>query len=200
MNPFVQFVFPKGLFAYSLIFMIFAAMPKAQAQGCSQPSNLTSVGLSTTSVQLSWSAIQEASSYRLQYRVGNSGTWTTVNGIASTSYTLTGLLENTVYTWRVRASCSVYSSIVSFNTGSTGGGSTSCSAPSNTNTDYVLPTSPGINWEPQADAINYTVQYRLASSTTFTTLGVFTTPTAVIPNLMPGQEYVARKGQLFAMG
>ncbi|HMQ46835.1 MAG TPA: T9SS type A sorting domain-containing protein, partial [Saprospiraceae bacterium] len=88
--------------------------------------------------------------------------------------------------------CSVYSSITSFNTGSTGGGGTSCSAPSNTNTDYVLPTSAGISWEPQADAVNYTVQYRLANSTTFTTLGIFTTPNAVITNLMPGQEYVWR--------
>ena len=162
---------------------------------CSQPSNLNATNLSPTSVNLSWSAIQGAFDYTVQYRVGTTGTWITAGTTTATNLTLTGLLESTTYTWRVRASCSVYSSEAIFNTGSTsggGGGSTSCSAPSNTNTNVVQPTSAVVSWEPQGGALNYTVQYRLANSISYVTVGTVTASIITITGLQPGREYVWR--------
>jgi hypothetical protein len=163
---------------------------------CSQPSNLNAALLSASSVSLSWSAIQEAFNYTVQYRLSTSAAWTTTGPVTATQLTLTGLLAGATYQWRVQASCSTYSSIAIFTlsggSGGGGGGSTSCSAPSNTNTDFVSPTSAQVSWEPQAGALNYTVQYRLANRAAYTTLGTVTTPNAAISGLMPGSEYVWR--------
>lgn len=162
---------------------------------CSQPSNLNATPLTLSSVSLSWSAIQEAFNYTVQYRLSTSAAWTTTGPVTGTQLTLTGLLAGATYQWRVRASCSTYSSIAIFTLGSGsggGGGSTSCSAPSNTNTDFVSPTSAQVSWEPQGGALNYTVQYRLSTRATYTTVGIVTTPNATITGLMPGREYVWR--------
>ncbi|MBX2892951.1 MAG: fibronectin type III domain-containing protein [Saprospiraceae bacterium] len=164
---------------------------------CSQPSNLEALLLSNTSAELSWSAIQGAFNYTVQYRQGLSGAWLTAGTVTTTSLVLTGLQENTEYSWRVKASCSVYSSQAVFTTGGSGsggggGGSTSCSAPSNTNTDAVFPTYANVSWEPQGGASNYTVQYRLEQGTTYTTVGTFTVSSATITGLTPGMQYVWR--------
>ncbi|HMN89292.1 MAG TPA: fibronectin type III domain-containing protein [Saprospiraceae bacterium] len=163
-----------------------------QAQVCSQPSNLNAGNVSSSSVTLSWSAIQGAFDYTVQYRVGSSGTWTTAAPTTGTSLTLNNLLPSTVYNWRVKASCSTYSSIASFNTGGSSGGSNSCSAPSNTNTDLVQPTSAKVSWEFQSGAFNYTVQYRLETSTAYITVGSTTSNTILISGLQPGRNYVWR--------
>ncbi len=158
---------------------------------CSQPSNLDALNLSTTSVQLIWSAIQDALNYRVQYRVMGTTAWTTSAPLTATTLTLTGLLENTEYQWRVKASCSSYSSIAVFNTGANGGGG-SCSAPSNTNTVAVLPTSAQIEWEAVGGALDYTVEYKLLLASTYTSAGTFTVANATLTGLTPGQEYVWR--------
>lgn len=163
---------------------------------CSQPSNLNATSISTSSANLTWSAIQGAFNYTVQYRVSATTTWITTAATTATSLTLSGLSSGTEYSWRVKASCSDYSSIAVFTTTSTsgggGGGSTSCSAPSNTNTDVVLPTSASVSWEPQGGALNYTVQYRLATRATYTTAGTVTGSSIAITGLQPGVEYVWR--------
>ncbi|MFN4254161.1 MAG: fibronectin type III domain-containing protein [Saprospiraceae bacterium] len=159
---------------------------------CSQPSNLDALNLTATSVQLSWSAIQDAFNYRVQYRVMGTTAWTTSAPLTATTLTLTGLLANTEYQWRVKASCSTYSSIAVFNTGANGGGGSSCSAPSNTNTVAVLPSSAQIEWEPVGGALDYTVEYKLLLASTYTSAGTFTVANATLTGLTPGQEYVWR--------
>lgn len=163
---------------------------------CSQPSNLDALPLSTTSVEVNWSAIQEAQNYTVQYRLGLNGAWITMPPVTGTSLTLNNLLPGFEYSWRVKASCSDYSSQAVFTVpgtgGGSGGGSTSCSAPSNTNTLSVAPTSAVVTWEPQGGALNYTVQYRLELGGTYTTVGTFTTATATIAGLAPGTQYVWR--------
>ncbi len=163
---------------------------------CSQPSNLMAVNLTPTSVTLSWSAIQEAFSYAVQYRVNGTTTWTLVSAITGTSTVLTGLAENTTYQWRVKASCSTYSSIATFLTGGTnvggGNGGTSCSAPSNTNTLSVGLSSATVEWEPVGEAVDYTVEVRLFTASSYDVVGTVTQPGITITGLQPGMEYVWR--------
>jgi hypothetical protein len=114
--------------------------------------------------------------------------------LTGTSFNVANLLTNSTYEWRVKSSCSDFSSIVTFSTGlgTGGGGSTSCSSPSNTNTVSVSTNSAQIEWEAVTGAANYTVQYRLETATTYITLGTFTAAIANITNLATGQNYVWR--------
>jgi hypothetical protein len=168
---------------------------------CSQPSNTDATSITTSSAVLNWSAVQEALDYSVEYRPGLSGAWIAAGTTTGTSLSLSGLSANTQYEWRVKASCSDFSSNAVFTTLSsgtgggtgTGGGSTSCSAPSNTNTLLVTSTSANVEWETQGGALNYTVQYRRElGSTVYTTVGTFTGNTATITGLQPGVKYLWR--------
>jgi Secretion system C-terminal sorting domain/Fibronectin type III domain len=167
---------------------------------CSQPSNLDAVNLTTTSAELTWSGVQEAADYTVQYRQGLAGAWIVLPATTATSLVLNNLLPGTEYSWQVKASCSDFASQAVFTTTSTpgggggtgGGGATSCSAPSNTNTLAVTTTTANVEWEANPDALNYTVQYRLELGSSYTTVGTFTTASATITGLQANRQYVWR--------
>lgn len=73
---------------------------------CAEPSNLGAVAVSGTSVNLSWTENGSASSWDVQYGATGFalGTGITVN-TSSNPYTLTGLVQGTVYDFYVRAAC-----------------------------------------------------------------------------------------------
>lgn len=86
---------------------------------CDPPGNLGVTALTTNSATLSWSAVG-VTNYTLQWRPAGSGTWTTVTGLTSNTYALTGLSASTAYEFRVLSVCgaasSAYSSAQSFTT------------------------------------------------------------------------------------
>lgn len=89
---------------------------------CGTPSGLKSESYLGTTTKLSWDAVGSASSYNLQYKTAAATIWTDVQNIATNSYTLPALTENTNYVWKVQAVCggtntSVYSGESAFNSG-----------------------------------------------------------------------------------
>ncbi len=177
---------------FSLLGMLLFLMSSSfqvNAQGCSQPSNLTSNILSTTSASVSWSAIQGAFNYTVQYKIQGTTAWTTTSATTARSFTLTGLRASTVYEWRVKASCSVYSSIAVFNTGGNTGGNTSCSQPSNLTSNVLSTSSALLSWSAIQGAFNYTVQYRVINTFAWTTTAATTGRSLSISNLQANTEY-----------
>ena len=78
----------------------------------------TPSGLSTTNIQLdettmNWSSVSNAHHYDVRIREQNTGSWTLILNIPSTTRTKTGLSSGTVYEWQVRSACSSDSSSVS---------------------------------------------------------------------------------------
>lgn len=92
---------------------------------CGTPSGLSAGSITQTGATLSWGAVSGANTYNLQWKLGSSSTWTTVSGLTSTSYALSGLTANTAYNYQVQAICtagsSSYSTAASFTTQSAGG-------------------------------------------------------------------------------
>ncbi len=92
---------------------------------CGIPSGLGTSAITTTSATLNWGAVTGATSYTLQWKLAGAGTWTTVTGLASTNYNLTGLAMNIAYKFQVLATCSggasAYSAQLTFNTLNTSG-------------------------------------------------------------------------------
>ncbi len=177
-----------GLCLLSLTFF-FGSFTAAQAQACSQPSNLTSGVLAGGTVELSWSAVSGAVSYVVQYRVGATGLWTSGGVVTTTNRVLTGLLPSTVYTWRVRANCSVFSSVATFNSGGGVGGNTACSQPSNLDAFVDSPTSATFSWAPIEGALFYTVQYRAGTIGAWTNAGSLSATELSVGGLLENTEY-----------
>jgi hypothetical protein len=73
---------------------------------CPTPATANDMVLSSTSAQLTWSAVNCAESYTISYRPATSPTWLTATS-ASETLILTGLIPDTKYKWKVRSNCSV---------------------------------------------------------------------------------------------
>ncbi len=86
---------------------------------CGVPASLSAGSLTTTSASLSWGAVSGATSYTLQWKLTSGSTWTTVTGLTSAGYNLSGLAANTAYQFQVLAICSGGSSAYSGATGFT---------------------------------------------------------------------------------
>ena len=73
---------------------------------CGNPTGLTSSGITTNSVNLSWSPVVDATSYAVEYKLNSATTWTVLNATQTTATaSLTGLTSGTAYNWRIRATC-----------------------------------------------------------------------------------------------
>jgi hypothetical protein len=101
---------------------------------CSIPISLNAVP-TATQASLAWyvtnGGYEPGTTFSLQYRITGSSDWTTLSGLTSTNYSLTGLAANTAYEWRVKHVCSAvdqtdYVAAVTF--------STRCNAP----TEYSI--------------------------------------------------------------
>jgi hypothetical protein len=87
---------------------------------CGVPASLASSAITTTGAVVSWGAVSGATSYTLQYKLSTATTWTTVSGLTSTTYNLTGLASLATYNYQVNATCPAgtgnYSAASSFTT------------------------------------------------------------------------------------
>jgi hypothetical protein len=108
--------------------------------GCNTPTSLAASSITSTSATVSWATATGAVSYNLQYKVSTVSTWTTVSGITSTSYGLTGLTASTIYNYQVQSVCSggtsTYSTAASFTT-LPSGGITYCTTKGSTGYEYI---------------------------------------------------------------
>ncbi|PQL94038.1 C10 family peptidase [Apibacter adventoris] len=73
---------------------------------CSTPAGLSTSNISSSSAVLKWNASNGAQNYTVEYKTTSASTWTVANAaINSTTLTLSGLVANTAYNWRVRTNC-----------------------------------------------------------------------------------------------
>lgn len=73
---------------------------------CNAPSGLAAGSVTTSSANISWSAVNGAASYRVEYKAASSATWIVfASATTSTSANLSGLTSSTLYDYRVSTSC-----------------------------------------------------------------------------------------------
>ncbi len=115
----------KVFFQLTALLLIINCSNFVYAQ-CDTPSDLQNILIEPTTAEVEWAAVNTARAYRVRYRPTSSSTWQNKR-TRNTSLTLTGLIENMEYEWKVKSICqgssSVYSSTLSFTTNG------SCPAP-----------------------------------------------------------------------
>lgn len=152
---------------------------------CAAPTGLNTTNITNNSAILNWNAVSGAQSYRIEYKLGSSSTWTVLHlSWTSTSYFLGGLSPATAYDWRVRTNCtsgstSTYSQS-NFTTTST------CGDP--TNLAYsTTANSATLSWNPVSGANTYSVDYKLSSSGTWISTAGTSNTNITITGLNPGK-------------
>jgi len=140
---------------------------------CNVPSGLTTNSITVNSATASWTAVSGATSYTVRIAPASSTAWTSYT-TTSTNYTFTGLTSNTAYQWQIRTNCSAGSSAYSASQNFTTLAA-SCNVPTGLSTKNVTPNSAKLLWTAVSGAVSYTIQYKLASSSTW--ISVTTTST-----------------------
>jgi hypothetical protein len=147
------------------------------AVSCSVPdlNFFGSINISSAGATVYWTAISNAISYDVQYRVYNTAAWSTVNVTTATAI-LTGLTASSLYEFQVRTNCSggssAYSASGVFTTLAAG-----CGVPVSTTftTTGISSTGATCNWTAVAGATGYRIQFRVnGSSSAWSYLSVAT--------------------------
>jgi hypothetical protein len=82
---------------------------------CDTPTNPSVSGLTDVAVTLSWNTVAGAERYNLDFKLATDPTYPPSIKVYTNSYSFTGLLPGTKYSWRVRANCDTLCSINSAN-------------------------------------------------------------------------------------
>jgi len=145
---------------------------------CVAPTGLNSTP-SSTSATVNWTAVNGAVSYAVDYKLSTDVNWTSVSTAQTgTSATISGLTASTLYDWRVSATCpsgTTTATTAQFTTTAT----PICNAPTGLTTSSITSSGAVVSWTAVSGAVNYAVDYKLNSSTTWIVATASTTSTSV---------------------
>jgi hypothetical protein len=153
------------------------------------PTGLTTTNITGTSAQLNWGAVAGTTAYSVQYKLSTATTWTSAGTTGTTSMTVNGLSSNTGYNWQVKTDCSNFSATANFTTGNSGGGGGTCNAPINLGSGSFTSSSANVSWGAVSGATNYTVQYKVGSSSTWLTAGTTAATNYTLTGLTASTTY-----------
>ncbi len=154
------------------------------------PAGLTSSNITSSTAKLTWTPVNGATSYTIQYKLSSAGSWTTAGTSTAPTYNLINLAASSSYNWQVKTDCSNYSATANFTTSTGGGGGGSnCNAPTGLGAVSITATTATLVWNGVAGATTYTVQYKPSSSSIWITAGSVSGVSISISNLSAATPY-----------
>ncbi|WP_165358933.1 fibronectin type III domain-containing protein [Spirosoma sordidisoli] len=150
------------------------------------PDYMQVTGVWATAAQFRWSHYTDAETrFDLRYRPAGTANWTNIDGLTTTSYSLTGLTNSTQYEWQVRAVCSGTTSST-FTHGPLF--TTQCAAPVNVSVNAFV-TSAAIGWLSPETGAGFEIRYRLFGTADWIMINTLTAPNATITGLTSNSKY-----------
>ena len=137
--------------------------------GLQSPSDVTAAALGTSSIQITWSAVSDATGYKVYRSLSADGDYSFAGNSASTTYTNTGLSAGTVYYYKVTAvKDDIESSLSSYAYATTGGSSGTIDYPPVMPTGLIVSSvssgSITLSWTSVSSAASYNI-YRSSTQT-----------------------------------
>jgi hypothetical protein len=146
------------------------------APACNVPVGLNVSLITASTATLGWTA-SGAASYSVRYKTAPSAYWTTVTTTSPTK-AISGLTAATAYEFQVKSVCSstsssAYSTSVLFTTAAP-----PCNSPAGLNVSMITSSSASLGWT-ASGAASYDVRYKVAGSSTWTSINSFVDSLAV---------------------
>lgn len=161
---------------------------------CGDPIGLTTSTITTNGANISWSAVTNATSYAVEYKLNSAAIWTVLNAAqVATSASLTNLTAGTAYNWRVRATCATGAGNFATANFTTTAAVTPCGNPTGLTTTGITTTTATLTWSAVANATSYALEYKLNTTATWTVFNAnLSTTTANLTGLTAGTAYNSR--------
>ncbi len=137
---------------------------------CSAPGSLTTTNITYTSATLNWvpaAVNNNNTAFAVYYRLANTNNaWINLGNTSASTRNVTGLTQGTMYEWKVKKLCSAINSadvIAQFSTLA----APVCNAPTGLASSGITASQATFTWAPVSGAVSYNVQYKPASSSTW---------------------------------
>ena len=190
----------KRYFVFSLVLFIFLLgfaflVPHVKAQTLAAPTGLTASNTTTTGFDVSWTAPTTAltiTGYDVQYRQGTTGDFSDAGHTGTdTTFTFTGLTQNTAYQVQVRAIAGAETGVWSTSLNNTT--LPTLAAPTGLTASNTTTSGFAISWTAPTTTLTitgYDVQYRAGGTNTFSDAGhTGTGTTFTFTGLTPNTSY-----------
>jgi hypothetical protein len=145
---------------------------------CGTVAGLNASNITTSSATLNWSTVPGALHYDVSYKLNTSSTWIpAATATTALSVNVSGLSDNSLYDYRVRANCSAVSgdySLAQFTTLSP-----TCTAPGGLTAANITTSSATISWGSVSGGLSYDVDVKLNTSSTWTNVATATTSLSI---------------------
>ncbi len=162
----------------------------------SAPTGLKALSVSTTQINLSWSAVSGASKYLVYRATSSGGSYTKIATVTTKTYQSKGLTANKKYYYKVRAANSsgsgAYSAVVSART--------RAGAPSGIKVTAPNTSSIKLTWTAVTAATKYVVYRSTTSTGTYTKVGEATTTVYTNTGLSANKVYYYKVSTVNAGG
>jgi subtilisin family serine protease len=165
-----------------------AALNNATSSNCNTPGSIAASNVTSSTANLSWTAVSGALSYSVRYRIQGSTTWGTEISASSNSLSLSNLAANTTYEVQARAICnasntSAFSSSSSFITSAS-----TCNTPTNLTVNNTTSNGTNVAWTSVSGASSYTLRFRTSGGTWGSDINV-TTNAGALSGLTASTSY-----------
>ncbi len=182
----------KGWLRFAVVFLaglLYAAHMNAQCN-LAIPTNVKLKNHTSCSVDVSWKAVSGSDHYKVRHRKVGTTLWTESGALYTTSVTVDGLLANTTYEFAVASFCvdlttQGYSAPLQKTT-------KKCTAPSTPSASAVSPNSVQITWLALCGSSNFTLQYRVLGTTSWTKIKNISSTSYLLQGLAAGTTYEFR--------
>jgi hypothetical protein len=153
---------------------------------CGDPTGLTSSAITNNTANLSWTAVANALNYSVDYKLSSSATWVNLSTAqTTTTASLSGLTQGSVYNWRVRATCSAGAgNYVSAQFTTTA----PCDVTTGLTSSNISYSSATIGWTAVTGAVSYNIQYRVVGNASWLST-TSTTNTKSLTSLSASSNY-----------
>ena len=168
-----------------------SAFNTTAASVCAAPTNLISSNVASTTATISWSAVSGVFNYTIEIKTAASTSWISLGTTTATAVNISGLTSATTYDWRIKTNCSSGSSAYSQAQFTTTGGAT-CNAPASVTASSIAITTATVSWPAVSGAVNYTVELKTSTASTWTVLSTTATTSANLSGLIAATTYNVR--------
>ena len=151
--------------------------------------NLTTTTLSATSIKLSWSELDHATSYEVYQSINSDNDFKLIDNVSSSSYTIQNLVPGETNYFKVRAVQDFEDTEIYSQFSSSLSAVTSFNAPSNLKVTNKTYNSISLSWDKVADAEGYEILRATSKNGTYTKVNSTTATSFKDSNLTTNKTY-----------
>jgi hypothetical protein len=164
-----------------------ASFTTAVAPACDIPTNIVCSGATSTGFIANWPPVPGACSYNIRLRVVGAATWAFTGSLSSNKCTVSNCIAGTNYEFQIQTVCcsgalSDFSAITTCQT------TAFCAVPTGLTFSTITNTTAAVNWVAASGVTSYTVQYKLPTATTWTSVSSLSNSTTLF-GLTPNTQY-----------